>query len=75
MMNSGDYFNKITKGKFSMRIDSCRNCGSVLKITEFCRDCDQPLHFKCNNCNLFVDDPIHQHGNLSQSYLQHNMVN
>jgi len=61
MVNSKDCCNKITKDGVSMRIDSCRNCGSILKIKHFCQDCNQPLHFECNNCNAFVDDPIHQH--------------
>jgi len=52
-----------------MRIDSCRNCGNKLTVNELCRNCDQPLHFECDNCNVFVDDPIHQHENLSQSFL------
>ena len=46
-----------------MRIDLCRNCGQELHVTQLCNHCDQPLHFKCNNCNSFVDDPIHQHEN------------
>jgi len=57
---------------FSMRIDSCRNCGNKLTVNELCSNCDQPLHFECNNCNAFVDDPIHQHENLSQSFLPFN---
>jgi len=52
--------------KFSMRVDSCRNCGSELKVIELCLGCSQPVHFECNNCNAFVDDPIHQHENESQ---------
>ncbi len=44
-----------------MRIDSCRNCGSELKVIELCRECDQPLHFQCEKCRYFVDDPIHNH--------------
>jgi len=50
-----------------MRIDSCRNCGMELQVMQLCSHCNQPLHFECNNCNAFVDDPIHQHENLSQS--------
>ncbi len=50
-----------------MKIDSCRNCGIELQVMRLCSHCDQPLHFECNNCNAFVDDPIHQHENLSQS--------
>jgi predicted amidophosphoribosyltransferase len=49
-----------------MRIDLCRNCGQELHVTQLCNHCDQPLHFECNNCNSFVDDPIHQHENSSQ---------
>ena len=52
-----------------MRIDSCRNCGNKLTVNELCGNCDQPLHFECNNCNAFVDNPIHQHENLSQLFL------
>jgi len=52
-----------------MRIDSCRNCGMELQVTQLCSHCVQPLHFECNNCNAFVDDPIHQHKSLSQSLL------
>jgi len=44
-----------------MRIDSCRNCGSKLKVVELCHECDQPLHFQCEHCRKFVEDPIHQH--------------
>ena len=44
-----------------MRIDSCRNCGSELKVVELCHECDQPLHFQCENCRKFVEDPIHFH--------------
>jgi len=58
-----------------MRIDSCRNCGQELQVMQLCSDCDQPLRFECNNCNAFVDDPIHQHENSSQSFLQHYGVN
>ncbi len=50
-----------------MRIDSCRKCGEELQAMRLCNNCEQPLHFECNNCNAFVDDPIHQHENLSQS--------
>ncbi len=52
-----------------MKIDSCRNCGEELQVMQLCSHCDQPLHFECNNCNAFVDDPIHQHKSLSQSLL------
>jgi len=44
-----------------MKINSCRNCGSELKVIELCRDCDQPLHYQCEKCRYFVDDPIHNH--------------
>ncbi len=54
-----------------MRINSCRKCGQELQVMKLCGYCDQPLHFECNNCNASVDDPIHQHENLSQSFLQH----
>jgi len=47
-----------------MRIDSCRNCGSELKVIELCPGCDQPLHYQCENCRKFVEDPIHLHGNI-----------
>lgn len=47
-----------------MRIDSCRNCGSELIVIELCRECDQPLHYQCENCTCFVDVPIHHHGNF-----------
>ena len=49
-----------------MRIDSCRKCGQELQVTTLCSNCDQPLHFECNNCTVFVDDPIHQHENFTQ---------
>jgi len=58
-----------------MRIDSCRNCGQELQVMQVCSNCDQPLHFECKNCNVFVDDPIHQHENSFQSFLQHHGVN
>ncbi|MBL7015910.1 MAG: hypothetical protein ISR79_06035 [Nitrosopumilus sp.] len=45
----------------AIRIDSCRKCGQELQVTKLCIDCNQPLHFDCSNCNLYVDDPIHQH--------------
>jgi len=44
-----------------MRVDSCRNCGSELKVIELCSDCGDPLHYQCEHCRLFVDDPIHYH--------------
>jgi len=58
-----------------MRIDSCRKCGQELQIIELCSNCDQPLHFECNNCITFIDDPIHLHENLLQSFLQYHGVN
>jgi predicted amidophosphoribosyltransferase len=48
-----------------MRIDSCRKCGQELQIMQICGNCDQPLHFECNNCITFVDVPIHQHENFA----------
>jgi len=60
----------------TMRIDSCRKCGEQLQVINICKHCNQPLHFECNNCNSFVDDPIHQHEFLtSQSFLYHYGVN
>jgi predicted amidophosphoribosyltransferase len=53
-----------------MRVNSCRKCGQELQVMKICSNCDQPLHFECNNCKAFVDDPIHQHENLLQSLLQ-----
>ena len=50
-----------------IRVDSCRKCGEELQVTKRCIDCNQPLHFECNNCNAFVDDHIHQHENLLHS--------
>ncbi len=44
-----------------MRIDSCRNCGDELLVVKLCPDCRQPLHFECEKCIKFVDDPIHSH--------------
>ncbi len=49
----------------SIRIDACRKCGEELQVMRLCSHCDQPLHFECNNCNVFVDDPIHQHEYLA----------
>jgi len=49
---------------FSMRIDSCRNCGKQLTVVKLCEDCDQPLHYLCVHCRHFIDDPIHLHGNI-----------
>ncbi len=49
----------------SIRIDSCRRCGEELQVMRLCSHCDQPLHVECNNCNVFVDDPIHQHEYLA----------
>jgi len=46
---------------FSVRVDNCRNCGNELIVIEYCNDCNQPLHFQCGNCRMFVDDPIHLH--------------
>lgn len=54
-----------------MRIDSCRKCGEELQVMQLCNNCNQPLHFECSNCIVFVDDPIHQHENPSQSFLQY----
>ena len=58
-----------------MRIDSCRKCGEELQVIQLCNQCNQPLHLECNYCNVYIDDPIHQHKNLLQSFLQHNGVN
>jgi len=44
-----------------MRVDSCRKCGEELQVMHLCSYCVQPLHFECNTCNSFVDDPIHSH--------------
>ena len=54
-----------------MRVDSCRKCGQELEVMQLCSHCDQPLHFGCNNCNSFVDDPIHQHEISHQLVPQH----
>jgi len=60
----------------TMRIDSCRKCGEQLQVINICNHCNQPLHFECNNCNSFVDDPIHQHEFLtSQSFFHYYGVN
>jgi len=59
-----------------MRIDSCRKCGKELQVTRLCNNCDQPLHFDCNDCHTFVDVPIHNHSYLtSQLFLQNLGVN
>ncbi len=47
-----------------MRVDSCRKCGEELQVMHLCSYCVQPLHFECNTCNSFVDDPIHSHQNF-----------
>ncbi len=47
-----------------MRIDSCRNCGSELKVIKLCMDCSQPLHYQCEHCRSFVIDSIHLHGKI-----------
>jgi len=52
------------KEQIFMRIDSCRNCGSELKVIELCRDCGQPLHYQCEYCRNFVTDSIHLHGKI-----------
>ncbi len=60
----------------SIRIDSCRKCGEELQVMQLCISCEQPLHFECNNCISFVDDPIHQHESItSQSFLPYFGVN
>ena len=69
-MNLGIRINRITKGRFPMRVDSCRKCGEELQVMKLCSNCDQPLHFKCKNCNAFVEDPIHQHENFLQLLFQ-----
>ncbi len=48
----------------TMCIDSCRKCGLELQVMQLCSSCDQPLHFECSNCIMFVNDPIHQHENF-----------
>jgi len=59
-----------------LRVDSCRNCGIELQVMQFCSTCDQPLHFECNDCTTFIDNPIHNHDYLtSQSFLQSLGVN
>ena len=57
-----------------MRIDLCRKCGQELQVMQLCNNCNQPLHFECSNCTVFVDDPIHQHNYLLDSPLQQNGV-
>ena len=53
-----------------MRIDSCRKCGEELQVMQLCNNCNQPLHFECSNCIVYVDDPIHQHNHSLNSSLQ-----
>jgi predicted amidophosphoribosyltransferase len=58
-----------------IRIDSCRKCGKELQITKLCNDCQRPLHFDCSNCNLFIDDQIHQHEILLMPLIRDNVFN
>ncbi len=44
-----------------MRKNSCRNCGSELKVIELCMDCNHPLHYQRKNCINFIDDPVYLH--------------
>lgn len=43
-----------------MRNDSCRKCGTELKIKEKCTTCDEPIKFTCNKCHFDTDEQIHQ---------------
>ena len=63
MLELGICLNTVNKRMIFMRIDSCRNCGSEIKVIELCSECSQPLHFQCQNCRKFQDEPIHSHGN------------
>jgi len=47
-----------------MRIDSCHNCGSELKVIELCSECSEPSHYQCEHCRKFVEDPVHLHGKI-----------
>ena len=47
-----------------MRIDSCRNCGSELKVIELCSECNEPSHYQCEHCRKFVEDSVHLHGKI-----------
>ncbi|MCA9828531.1 MAG: hypothetical protein KC444_09150 [Nitrosopumilus sp.] len=42
-----------------MRIDSCRKCGTELKIKQNCPVCTKPVKFLCKNCLFETDEQIH----------------
>lgn len=41
------------------RLDSCRNCGDVLRVKATCGVCEQPRQLHCTGCFHYVDDPVH----------------
>lgn len=42
-----------------MRVDSCRNCGNQISVKKHCKVCHQPVQLQCENCQKFLDDPVH----------------
>ncbi len=44
---------------YCMRIDSCRKCGTDLKVDQSCSVCNEPTTFKCENCNIETDMQYH----------------
>lgn len=42
-----------------MRNDSCRKCGSDMKIKQNCSLCKEPIKFTCKSCHFETDEQIH----------------
>ena len=54
-----------------MRFDSCRKCGTELKVNKKCSMCREANQFFCHNCNHVTDVQIHAACNLA--YLDHKL--
>lgn len=50
-----------------MRVDACRQCGTLLHVKKYCIVCGQPIKYECNKCHKYVDDSIHLECDLIKS--------
>ena len=51
----------ITVKTTHLRQDSCRGCGFEIEPFRFCSFCNQPLQFRCRNCDKDTEEQIHVH--------------
>lgn len=42
-----------------MRIESCRKCGTELKLSKTCSVCSKPIQFYCKYCKANTEEQIH----------------